>query len=95
MSDQIRASHILISPGENAAAQIADLKTQIEGGASFADLAKEHSACPSSAQGGDLGQFGQGAMVPPFDQAAFALEVGQLSDVVETQFGLHLIHRTE
>ncbi|MDA0241429.1 MAG: peptidyl-prolyl cis-trans isomerase [Proteobacteria bacterium] len=95
MSSQIRASHILISPSDDATTQINDLKTQIEGGASFADLAKEHSACPSSAQGGDLGHFGPGAMVPSFDQAAFALEVGQLSDVVETQFGLHLIQRTE
>ena len=95
MSNQIRASHILISTSDDALAQITELKTQIEGGANFADLAREHSSCPSSSDGGDLGKFGQGAMVPEFDKAAFALEVRGISDVVETQFGLHLIHRTE
>ena len=102
---QIRASHNLLSyagsqaPGatrsrEDAQAGIEDLKGRIEDGADFADLAREHSDCPSSRQGGDLGSFGRGQMVPPFEDAAFALDVGGTSGVVETEFGYHLIHRT-
>ena len=105
MSDQVRASHILLMyqgsssstasrSKEDAATQIADLKTQIEGGAEFADIARDNSDCPSGAQGGDLGMFGRGQMVPEFETATFAMEVGDLSDVVETDFGYHLIQRT-
>lgn len=58
----------------------------------FADLAREHSACPSGKQGGDLGQFGRGQMVPEFDQAVFTAEAGQIvPNLVETQFGYHII----
>ncbi len=106
MSDQIRASHILVSHAEaqgasslltkeDALAQIENLKTQLETGREFNDLAKEFSDCPSSGQGGDLGMFGRGAMVPAFDQAAFDLETDAVSDIVETEFGYHLIQRTE
>ncbi len=106
MPDQIRTSHILIShveahgatsqlTKEDALAQIENLKTQLETGREFSDLAKEFSDCPSSGQGGDLGAFGRGAMVPAFDQAAFGLETNAISDIVETEFGYHLIHRTE
>jgi len=106
MSDQIRASHILVSHAqaqgassqltkEDALTKINDLKSKVELGNAFGDLAREHSDCPSSGQGGDLGPFGRGAMVPTFDQAAFELEVNAVSDVVETDFGYHLIHRTE
>lgn len=106
MPDQIRASHILIGHADapsassdltrdDAMTQMTSLKEQIEAGTEFAALATEHSDCPSSAQGGDLGSFGPGAMVEPFDSTVFGLDVGQVSDVVETQFGLHLIHRTE
>ena len=106
MADQVRASHILLMyegsvsssatrSKEEAATQIADLRGQIEGGAAFADLARDHSDCPSGAQGGDLGMFGRGQMVPEFETATFAMEVGDLSDVVETDFGYHLIQRTE
>jgi len=101
MTDRITASHILIAFGADsdrseadAKAQIEALKADIAGGANFAALAAEHSDCPSSAQGGDLGAFGRGMMVPEFEQAAFALETGAVSDVVQTDFGYHLIHRT-
>jgi peptidyl-prolyl cis-trans isomerase C len=91
MADKIRASHILVK----TEAEINDIKSQIDGGADFAILAREHSDCPSSAEGGDLGSFGHGAMVAEFDKAAFNLEVGDVSGSVKTQFGYHLIHRTE
>ena len=101
MSDQIIASHILIAHGadsgrspEDARTQIDALKAEIAGGADFGSLAREHSDCPSSARGGDLGAFGRGMMVPEFETAAFALEPGAVSDVVETDFGFHLILRT-
>ena len=62
---------------------------------SFFDLAKEHSDCPSGNEGGDLGHFGKGMMVPEFEESAFSMEVGETSGVVETSFGYHLIQRTE
>ena len=98
MTDKVRASHILRSADgrgkEEALKEIEDLKAQIDDGAEFADLAKANSDCPSGSKGGDLGSFGRGAMVPEFDEAVFALETGASSDVVETAFGYHLIHRT-
>jgi len=101
MSDEITASHILIGFGadsersqEQAKEQIDSIKSEIAGGGDFAALAQTHSDCPSSARGGDLGPFGRGMMVPEFEQAAFALDNGGVSDVVETNFGYHLIHRT-
>ena len=105
MSDQVRASHILLMyqgsmrssatrSKDQALQQIGELKDQIAGGASFADLAREHSDCPSGQQGGDLGTFGRGQMVAAFEQTAFALPVGTTSDVIETPFGYHLIQRT-
>jgi peptidyl-prolyl cis-trans isomerase C len=106
MSDQIRASHILINhadapqantelSAEDAMTQILALKSEIEGGKPFAKAASEKSNCPSAQKGGDLGSFGRGAMVPEFDKASFELEVGAVSDVIETVFGYHLIYRTE
>ena len=73
---------------------INDIRKQVEMGADFPALAKEHSDCPSSNDGGSLGMFGRGAMVPEFEAAAFALEVDAISDVVKTAFGFHLIKRT-
>lgn len=99
MSDQIRASHILISTDgrskEDALADIEAAHTAITEGAEFADVAREKSDCPSGARGGDLGNFGKGMMVPEFEKAAFDLEVDAMSGPVETDFGYHLIHRTE
>ncbi len=105
MADSVRASHILLMYSgsarssatrskEEAQTQIADLKKQLDDGGDFAKLAGQHSDCPSKAKGGDLGQFGRGQMVPAFEQSAFGMEVGQVSDVVETDFGYHLITRT-
>ncbi len=104
MDDTILASHILLAyqgaarstakrSKEAAGAQIAKLKQELEAGADFEELAKQHSDCPSSSRGGDLGLFGRGEMAAAFDAAAFALGVDELSDVVETEFGFHLIYR--
>lgn len=85
------ARHILVAD-ENTCN---DLKTQIESGADFADMAKQHSQCPSGARGGDLGQFSPGQMVPEFDQVVFSADVGSVHGPVKTQFGYHLIEVTE
>jgi peptidyl-prolyl cis-trans isomerase C len=95
----VKASHILVSfpagAGEEAKKealqQIKAIQDDLQEGGDFAALAREHSQCPSGAEGGDLGYFGRGQMVPEFEQAAFGLEPGQVSDIVETQFGYHLI----
>ena len=105
MSEQIQASHVLVSyvdahnsssllTKEEALERIQDLKSQVLSGISFSEIATEFSDCPSAEKGGDLGKFGRGAMVKAFDMAAFELEVGEVSEVVETEFGYHLIHRT-
>jgi len=75
-------------------AKIEDIKKQLDGGADFAALAKEHSDCPSKEKGGDLGTFARGQMVPEFENAAFTQEVGKVGGIVETQFGYHLIKVT-
>jgi len=85
------ARHILVSSEETCN----DLKSQIEAGADFADIAKEHSQCPSGKQGGDLGEFGQGQMVPEFDEVVFTAEVGKVHGPVKTNFGYHLIEITD
>ena len=84
----VNASHILVDTEEKAL----ELIKQIEDGADFAELAREHSSCPSKEQGGSLGDFTQGQMVPEFDKAVFAMEVGEVTKTpVQTQFGYHLI----
>lgn len=82
------ASHILVKTEQEAL----DLKEKISSGTSFSDLAKEHSNCPSGKEGGSLGQFSQGMMVPEFDAVIFSdLPIGEVSEPVKTQFGYHLI----
>lgn len=101
LPEQVQARHILlkVEPTDTDEKK-AELKKKLagfkeelekEGGPAFEDMAKQHSACPSSAQGGDLGLFGRGRMVPAFDKVAFTLEPGSISDIVETDFGYHLI----
>lgn len=90
MAASARARHILVDSESKAI----DLKTQIEGGASFADLAQEHSNCPSGKSGGDLGEFGPGQMVKEFDEVVFSGPVGEPLGPVKTQFGYHLIEIT-
>ncbi len=85
------ARHILVS-SEDACN---DLKTEIEGGADFADVARQHSTCPSGQRGGELGEFGPGQMVKEFDEVVFSAEVGKVHGPVKTQFGYHLIEITK
>ncbi len=91
MPSQIRCSHILVKTEPEATEILEDLHD----GVSFAKLAEMKSMCPSRKKGGDLGTFGRGQMVKPFEKAAFALQVGQLSQTVQTEFGWHIIKRTE
>lgn len=91
MTNEVKASHILVQTEEEAK----KLYEEIKEGKSFADVAAEVSMCPSGANGGDLGFFGHGMMVKPFEDAAFKLEVGEVSQPVETQFGWHLIFLTD
>ena len=86
--ESAQAKHVLVAEEEKAL-EIMDAITK--GEITFEDAAKEYSSCPSSAQGGDLGEFGRGQMVPEFDQVAFEAEVGKVVGPVKTQFGYHLI----
>lgn len=81
------ASHILV----NDEAKAKDIKAKIDKGEDFASLAKEHSSCPSKANGGDLGTFNRGQMVKEFDDKVFSMSVGEVSEPVKTQFGYHII----
>lgn len=84
------ARHILVNSKEKCE----DLKAEIEGGRDFAEVAKENSSCPSSAQGGDLGSFGPGQMVREFDEVVFSGELNKVHGPVKTQFGYHLLEIT-
>ena len=100
--EQVRASHILIkaepdaeeSLKKDALERINAIKARLNGGEEFSDLARTLSEGPSNVNGGDLEAFGRGQMVKSFEDAAFAMNVGDVSDVVETQFGYHLIKLT-
>lgn len=85
--ETVTASHILVDTEEKAE----KIKAEILNGKSFANAALEYSSCPSNMQGGNLGAFSKGQMVPEFEEAAFGMNVGDLSDPVKTQFGYHLI----
>jgi peptidyl-prolyl cis-trans isomerase C len=95
--EQVRASHILLKVKEDGSdkdtvtAKLVDLKARAEKGENFATLAKENSEGPSAPRGGDLGLFGRGRMVPAFETSAFSMKAGEVSDVIETQFGLHIL----
>lgn len=84
------ARHILVDTEEQAQ----ELKDQIEGGANFAALAKQHSSCPSGQRGGELGEFGPGMMVKEFDAVVFSADVNTVQGPVKTQFGYHLLEVT-
>ncbi len=100
---QVKASHILIGVDSSAkeeekkkAKEKAEaLLKEIKGGKDFAETAKANSTCPSKDQGGDLGWFGKGQMVPAFETTAFGMKTGEVSEVVETQFGYHIIKLME
>ena len=84
------ARHILVADKSTCE----KLKSEIEGGADFAKLAKEHSQCPSGSSGGELGEFEPGRMVPEFDTVVFSAPVGEVQGPVKTQFGYHLLEVT-
>ena len=85
-----RARHILVSTEEKCN----ELKSVIEARKDFAEVAKEFSTCPSSRQGGDLGEFGPGMMVPEFDKVVFSAPLNEVQGPVKTQFGYHLLEVT-
>ena len=91
MVNEVRASHILVNTEQEAN----NLLSQIQGGTSFEQLAQQHSQCPSGRNGGDLGFFTRGKMVPEFETTAFSMQPGQVSQPVKTQFGYHIIKVTE
>ena len=85
-----RARHILVETQEKCE----DIKTQIEAGADFAQMAKEHSKCPSGQSGGELGEFSPGQMVKEFDDVVFSSDLEKIHGHIQTQFGFHLIEIT-
>lgn len=102
--EEVKARHILIDVAQDASEEekkqarekIEMIREKIKKGEDFAEMAEKHSSCPSGKRaGGDLGWFERGNMVPPFEKAAFSLEKGKLSDIVETNFGFHLIEVLE
>ncbi len=84
------ARHILVETQDKCE----DIKRQIEAGADFAELAREHSKCPSGQSGGELGEFSPGQMVKAFDDIVFSADLGKVHGPVQTQFGFHLIEIT-
>ena len=104
MPDSVTCSHILkMYEGsmrsssdrskDDAKSQMDDIKSQLDDGGDFAELAEAHSDCPSGSNGGSLGKFGRGQMVKPFEDAAFALDEDEVSGIIETDFGYHIILR--
>jgi parvulin-like peptidyl-prolyl isomerase len=91
MVDKVHCAHILVKTEQEAKAIV----DQLNKGANFSKIAMEKSLCPSGKKGGDLGTFGRGRMVREFENAAFSLQKGQLSQPVRTEFGWHIIKRLE
>jgi len=87
---KVKASHILVKKRSEAERILKELQA----GADFAELARKYSTCPSKKRGGNLGFFTHGQMVKEFEKAAFSLKKGELSDIVKTEFGFHIIKRT-
>jgi parvulin-like peptidyl-prolyl isomerase len=86
---QIRCAHILV----NTEIEAQEILNRLSAGEDFKKIAKKLSRCPSGKKGGDLGKFGKGMMVKEFEDAAFALNKGEVSSIVKTQFGYHIIKR--
>ena len=100
--ERVLAQHILITPDgdtqaskDEAKKKISDIRERVINGKKFEDEAAAHSMCPSGQEGGSLGWFSRGMMVPEFDAAAFSMKVGDVSDIIETQFGYHIIYKTD
>ena len=91
MPDKVHCAHILVKTEAEAEKTLERLGR----GEKFANIAKEISLCPSGKRGGDLGTFGRGKMVKEFEDAAFALQKGQISPIVKTKFGYHIVRRLE
>ncbi|PVX24194.1 MAG: peptidylprolyl isomerase [Candidatus Bathyarchaeum sp.] len=91
MSNKVHCAHILVKTEK----EVNTVLERIKKGEKFSTIAKDVSLCPSKKRGGDLGTFGRGQMVKEFETAAFALDKGQISGIVKTQFGYHIIKRLE
>jgi parvulin-like peptidyl-prolyl isomerase len=91
MPNKVHCAHILVKTEK----QVKEILERLKKGEKFSTIAKSVSLCPSKKRGGDLGTFGRGQMVKEFEKAAFALEKGQISGIVKTQFGYHIIKRLE
>jgi len=91
MPDQVHCAHVLVKTGQEAKA----ILERLNKGEKFANMAQSVSLCPSGKKGGDLGKFGRGKMVKEFETAAFALKKGEISSIVKTKFGYHIIKRLE
>jgi len=91
MSNKVHCAHILVKTEK----EVNQVLERIKKGEKFLAIAKDVSLCPSKKRGGDLGTFSRGQMVKEFEKAAFALDKGQISGIVKTQFGYHIIKRLE
>lgn len=101
-AERVLAQHILVTPKDSSAeakaaarAKLEEIRARVKNGADFGDEASAHSDCPSGKNGGSLGWFSRGMMVPEFEKAAFDMSVGDVSDIIETQFGFHIIYKTD
>jgi parvulin-like peptidyl-prolyl isomerase len=91
MSNKVHCAHILVKTEK----EVNQILERLKKGENFSAIARDVSLCPSKKRGGDLGTFGRGQMVKEFEIAAFTLEKGQISGIVKTQFGYHIIRRLE